>query len=213
MRSGRSPLILTAVAAFAGLTLTACGGGGDENAASQSAPERSEQAAPTAPQEAETRPTPAATTAPPAPKGTPGCGNAQLALAPAGGQGGAGTHIQRLEITNGGGLCTLEGRPEVYPYDAAGNRMKGFKTTSVPSDFGSIGGSPGKVTLEKGGKAVLYVVINDNSASGKSCPEAAGLAFLAPGDAGSAPVKLAKAWSPCPGPIQVSAVHPPTSVF
>jgi len=212
MRSGRSPLILAAVTAFAGLTLAACGGGGQGEAASQSSPDRSEQAAPTAPQEAETRPTPAETTAPPAPQGTPSCKNAQLSLAAAGGQGGAGTHIQRLEIANGGELCTLEGRPEVYPYNAAGAREKGFKTASVPADFGAIGGKPGKVTLEKGGKAVVYVVVNDNSTDGKSCAEAAGLALLAPGDTG-APVKLAKPWSPCPGPIQVSAVHPPTSVF
>ncbi|GAA0957769.1 DUF4232 domain-containing protein [Actinocorallia libanotica] len=219
MRYGRSPLTLTAAALLAGLALSACGsGGGEEKAASPGSPERSEQAAPgeptvPMPQEIETRPTPAASTAPPAPAGTPACKNPQLSLAAAGGQGGAGTHIQRLEITNSGALCTLEGRPEVYPYDAKGARAKGFKTASVPGDFGAIGGSPGKVTLEKGGKAVVYVVVNDNSAEGKSCPEAAGLALQAPGDAGNAPVRLAKAWSPCPGPIQVSAVHPPTSVF
>ncbi|WP_106397708.1 DUF4232 domain-containing protein [Actinocorallia populi] len=214
MRSGRSPLTLAATAVLAGLALSACGGGGEERSA-QGSPERSEQAAPSVPvpHEIETRPTPAASTAPPAPAGTPACKNPQLALAAAGGQGGAGTHIQRLEITNSGALCTLQGRPEVYPYDAEGARVKGFETASVPADFGTIGGKPGKVTLEKGGKAVLYVVINANDADGKSCPDAAGLAFQAPGDAGNAPVRLAKAWSPCPGPIQVSDIHPPTSVF
>jgi hypothetical protein len=221
MRSGRSPrpLAALALAALAGPLLGACGGGGGD-AASETSPSRSEQAASASgapgvpvPQEIETRPTPAASTAPPAPAGTPTCRNAQLTLAAAGGQGGAGTHIQRLEITNGGALCTLQGRPEVYPYDAGGGRAKGFKNAPVPADFGSIGGSPGEVTLEKGGKAVVYVVVDGESAGGGSCTEFPGLALLVPGDASSAPVKLAKPWSPCPGTVRVSAVHPPTSVF
>lgn len=218
MRSGRSTRALAAAAALVGLAGPALGacGGGDEKAASESSPGRSAQAAstpPAAPQEVETRPTPAASTAPPAPAGTPVCGNARLSLAAAGGQGGAGTHIQRIEITNKGALCTLEGRPEVYPYDEKGGRVKGFKSAPVAADFGSIGGSPGKVTLEKGGKAVVYVVVEDDGAEDGSCVRSPGLALLAPGSAAGEPARLAKAWSPCPGTIRVSAVHPPTSVF
>ncbi len=196
------------------LLSAACGASGGSEPAAETSPERSGQAAETAP--APGREPMSAPASAPASKtpGTSACGNAQLALALAGGQGGAGTHIQRLEIVNNGATCTLEGRPDVYPYDAKGARMKGFKTGPVPADFGAIGGNPGPITLEKGGKAVFYLVVNDNSSDGRTCPDAAGLAFLAPGGGqGAAPARLSWKWSPCPGEIQVSAIQPPSSNF
>lgn len=138
------------------------------------------------------------------------CANPDLSLKLGEGQGGAGTHVRRIEIVNGGAPCTLEGRAEVYPYTGDGQRVAGVGAAEIPEGFGGIGGVPPATTLPKGGSAVFYLM---SSGGGGECAKASGLAFNAPGTGdGVAPVQVAWDWTPC-GTIAVSAIFPPSSNF
>ncbi len=162
------------------------------------------------------RPSPGAPTEPPLP--TPGavlpastpCKSAQLKLSGEGGDAGMGNRVAILGVQNIGlQACSLTGYPAVTVLDGRGRTLTTIRSEPSPDNYFRGGEAPTPVNLAPRAKAYFDLAWNvvPNEAQGeKTCPGAATVRVMAPGD--TTAVTLAQAFTPCGGRIRVGPVRP-----
>lgn len=127
------------------------------------------------------------------------CRAAQLRLASENGDAGAGNRANVFSVTNAGTTpCSLSGYPSVGLLDAQGRAL-----TMVRSDQNPTVATP--VTVTVSGKAffdIAWTVVPNASAGEQTCPSAARVRVLIPGDPAALAVPLA--FTPCGGRIRVN---------
>ena len=137
---------------------------------------------------------------------TPPCRGPQLKLSSEGGDAGAGNRVAIIGVQNlGTRACTLSGYPTVTLQDAQSRPLTDIRADQSPGNYFRTNGQPAAVTLAPQAKAFFDVAWNvvPNETIQQSCPTAARLRVIAPGD--TAVVSLNQALTPCGGRIRVSA--------
>lgn len=127
------------------------------------------------------------------------CKVAQLRLSSDGGDAGAGNRASLFGVTNvGPDPCSLSGYPAVSLLDAQGRAL-----TAVRSDQNPATATP--VSVPVNGKAffdITWNVVPNAGAGERTCPSAARVRVLIPGD--SAALAIPLAFAPCGGRIRVN---------
>lgn len=127
------------------------------------------------------------------------CRAAQLRLAAETEDAGMGGRTQLISLTNAGAAaCTVAGYPAVSLLDAQGRALTGVRSDQNPN-------TATPVNISAGGKAyfdIHWSVFPNEGAGERTCPTAARVRVLIPGD--TAALALPLSFTPCGGRIRVN---------
>ena len=139
----------------------------------------------------------------------PPCKGPQLRLSNEGGDAGAGSRVTIIRVQNiGSQRCSIHGYPTVSLQDGQGRALTGVRAEQRPGGYSRPGQANLLVTLKPQDKAffdVAWSAIPNEGQGEQTCPSAARIRFIAPGD--TAPVSLDHAFNPCGGRISVSPIR------
>ena len=139
----------------------------------------------------------------------PPCKGPQLRLSNEGGDAGAGNRVTIIGVQNiGSQPCTIHGYPTVSLQDGQGRAVPAIRTEQRPGGYSREGQANILVTLPPRDKAffdISWSAIPHEGQGERTCPSAARIRFVAPGD--TSPVSLDQALQPCGGRISVSPMR------
>lgn len=139
----------------------------------------------------------------------PPCKGPQLRLSREGGDAGAGARVTIIGAQNiGSRRCGIHGYPTVTLQDGDGRTLTGIRAEQRPGGYSREGQADIRVALPPGDKAffdIAWSAVPNEGQGERTCPSAARIRFLAPGD--TSPVSLDQAFRPCGGRISVSPIR------
>lgn len=150
-------------------------------------------------------PTPETLPGGPLPPAAVPCKGPQLKLSAAGGDAGMGHRVTIVGVQNlGAQACSLTGYPTVTLQDARGRNLTTVRSEQNPGSYLRAGQSPTPVTIQPQAKAffdVAWTVVPNEAQGETTCPTAARIRAVAPGD--TSPANLTQTFTPCGGRIQI----------
>ncbi|SFS50566.1 DUF4232 domain-containing protein [Brevundimonas viscosa] len=144
------------------------------------------------------------------PASAPPCRGPQLRLSNEGGDAGAGNRVANIGLQNVGTQpCSLTGYPTVTLQDAQGRNLTAVRSEQATGSYFTPGQPPAPVVLAPQARAAFelaWSAIPDEAQGERTCPNAARVRVLAPGD--TSPASLTMNLAPCGGRVKVSPIRP-----
>ena len=144
------------------------------------------------------------------PASAPPCRGPQLRLSNEGGDAGAGNRVANIGLQNVGTQpCSLTGYPTVTLQDAQGRNLTAVRSEQATGSYFTPGQPPAPVVLAPQARAAFelaWSAIPDEAQGERTCPNAARVRVLAPGD--TSPASLNMNLAPCGGRVKVSPIRP-----